>query len=134
MSVVKKRRPTHALQLLVQNSPAVVATVEKACVVGRTNPVQTLLVSDSHVTRRLTLAARSRAAKAAVTLKLRTKKKERHISQTSATLRKIQSNKKKIHAATNHRGHEVKMLLLWNHLHVEAVALETKRHAVRRVS
>lgn len=134
MIVMRKSRPTHALQLLVQNSPAVLSTVGKVCVVEKTNPAQTLLLArDSHVTRRLTLVAMSRAAKAIAALKLLTKKKEVDFSQASATLRKRHSNRKKMYAATNHRGHEVRMLPLWNRLHVESVVPETKRHAVRRV-
>lgn len=132
MCVVKKSRPPHALQLLVQNSPAVVATVRKVCVVEKTSPAQALLlVQDSQVMRRLILVAKSRAAKAIAALKLLTKKEEIDFSQASATLRR--SNRKKMYAATKHRVHQFRMLPLRTRLHVEAVALETKPHAVRQV-
>ena len=130
MSTGKKSRPTHAFQLLVQNSPAVVPTVGKACVVEKTNPAQALfLVQDSHVTKRLTLV-KCRAAKATAALKLLTKKEEVDFSQAGVTLRKRHRNSKRknMYAATKYRVHK---LPLWNRLHVEAIAPETKPHAVR---
>lgn len=135
MCTVKKSRPPHALQLLVQNSPAVVATVIKMCVVKKTRPAQALLLGqDSHVMRRLTLVAKSLAAKAIAALKLLTKKEEIDFSQASANLRRRRSNRKKMHAATKHRIHQLMMLPLLTRLHVEAVPLETKPRTVRQVS
>lgn len=103
----------------------------KACVVEKTNPAQTLLlVQDSHVTRRLTLVVKSRAAIAIAALKLLTKKEEVDCNQACATLRKSHSNRK-MYAATRHRVHK---LPRWNCLHVEAVAPGTKAYAVRLTS
>jgi len=59
-----------------------------------------------------------------------TKKEEIDLSKAKA--KQSCRNRKKMCAASKRRLRDIRMLSLWIRLHVKAVALEMKPHAVRR--